>query len=127
MREQLNFWVIGGDMRQVRLAGLLAADGHSVHTFALEQGEIDEFAHLLNEHWRLSCKLDQGTTNTCIDQIRMVCEEFTEGLFIAGAGGGGFLQGILKKGVQKEDLRKALRQIFQDSGVDVWEAKLLLE
>ena len=95
--------------------------------FALEQGEIDEFAHLLNEHWRLSCKLDQGTTNTCIDQIRMVCEEFTEGLFIAGAGGGGFLQGILKKGVQKEDLRKALRQIFQDSGVDVWEAKLLLE
>lgn len=42
MREQLNFWVIGGDMRQVRLAGLLAADGHSVHTFALEQGERAE-------------------------------------------------------------------------------------
>ena len=42
MRQELNFWVIGGDMRQVRLAGLLAADGHSVHTFALEQGERPE-------------------------------------------------------------------------------------
>ncbi|WP_294553627.1 dipicolinate synthase subunit A N-terminal domain-containing protein [uncultured Pseudoflavonifractor sp.] len=42
MRQELNFWVIGGDMRQVRLAGLLAADGHSVHTFALEQGERAE-------------------------------------------------------------------------------------
>ena len=42
MRQELNFWVIGGDMRQVRLAGLLAADGHSVHAFALEQGERAE-------------------------------------------------------------------------------------
>lgn len=42
MRQELNFWVIGGDMRQVRLAGLLAAEGHSVHTFALEQGERPE-------------------------------------------------------------------------------------
>lgn len=34
-----------GDWRgyaQVRLAGLLAAEGHSVHTFALEQGERPE-------------------------------------------------------------------------------------
>ena len=27
MRQELNFWVIGGDMRQVRLAGLLAVAG----------------------------------------------------------------------------------------------------
>ena len=32
-----NFWVIGGDRRQAALAGLLADDGHGVHTFALEQ------------------------------------------------------------------------------------------
>ncbi len=94
--------------------------------FALEQGDIDDFAHLLNDHWRLSCQLDQGTTNTCIDQIRMVCQEYTEGLFIAGAGGGGFLQGILKQDIEKEELRRALRQVFQDSGVDVWESELLI-
>ena len=37
MRNELNFWVVGGDMRQAKLAELLAADGHTVHTFALEE------------------------------------------------------------------------------------------
>ena len=36
MRNELNFWVVGGDMRQAKLAELLSADGHSVHTFVLE-------------------------------------------------------------------------------------------
>ncbi|NBI69002.1 dipicolinate synthase subunit DpsA [Pseudoflavonifractor sp. 60] len=39
MRHELNIWVVGGDLRQARLAQLLAEDGHSVHTFAL--GEPD--------------------------------------------------------------------------------------
>ena len=38
MREALNFWVLGGDMRQGKLAQLLAEDGHRVHTYALEEG-----------------------------------------------------------------------------------------
>ena len=37
MRNELTFWVVGGDMRQARLAELLSADGHTVHTFALEE------------------------------------------------------------------------------------------
>ncbi len=37
MRYELDFYVIGGDMRQIRLAELLQEDGHTVHTFALEQ------------------------------------------------------------------------------------------
>ena len=93
--------------------------------FALEQGDVDEFARLLNRHWELSCQLDRGTTNTCIDQILMVCEELIDGKFIAGAGGGGFLQVILKKGVGREVLRERLHQVFQDSGVDVWECEVL--
>ena len=36
MRHELDFWVVGGDQRQACLAGLLAADGHTVHTYALE-------------------------------------------------------------------------------------------
>lgn len=93
---------------------------------ALEQGDIDEFARLLNRHWDLSCQLDGGTTNTCIDQILLVCDELTDGKFISGAGGGGFIQVILKKGVTKEQLHEHLRQIFQDSGVDVWDCELLI-
>ncbi len=39
MLRAKNIWVVGGDPRQAALAGLLADDGHSVHTYALEQGE----------------------------------------------------------------------------------------
>lgn len=38
MKQELNIWVVGGDMRQAKLAELLAEDGHTVHTFALERG-----------------------------------------------------------------------------------------
>ena len=40
MKKQLNFAVIGGDMRQAKLAEMLSADGHSVYTFALEKAEM---------------------------------------------------------------------------------------
>ena len=35
--EKLTFAVIGGDMRQVKLTHLLAADGHAVSAFAIDQ------------------------------------------------------------------------------------------
>ena len=38
MKHELNFWVVGGDMRQAKLAQLLAEDGHTVHTYALDPG-----------------------------------------------------------------------------------------
>lgn len=89
--------------------------------FELEQGNIDGFAKLLSYHWELSKQLDAGSTNTCIDQIFMSCDDLLDARFIAGAGGGGFLQVILKKGVKKEALSKRLREVFGDSGVDVWD------
>ena len=88
--------------------------------FELEQGNVDAFAKLLNQHWDASKKLDSGSTNTCIDQIFASCEDLIDGKFISGAGGGGFLQVILKKGVTKEELRVRLHHVFQDSGVDIW-------
>ena len=93
--------------------------------FELEQGNIDEFAMLLNRHWELSKKLDAGSTNTCIEQIFMACEDLIDGRFIAGAGGGGFLQVILKKNVTKAQLQERLRDVFQDSGVAVWECEFV--
>lgn len=95
--------------------------------YELEQGNVDEFAKLLNQHWEVSKKLDMGSTNTCIDQIFESCEDLVDGKFISGAGGGGFLQVILKKGVSKDTLRNRLRNVFQDSGVDVWESEFIWE
>lgn len=93
--------------------------------FALERGNVDEFARLMNEHWEISKQLDAGSTNTCIDQIFEVCGDLIDGRFIAGAGGGGFLQVVLKKGVEKERLSQRLHEVFQDSGVDVWECEIV--
>lgn len=93
--------------------------------FELEKGNVDAFTKLLNEHWELSKLLDDGCTNTCIDQIFLSCEDMLAGKMICGAGGGGFLQVILKKGYTKEELRKRIRTVFQDSGVDVWDCELV--
>ena len=90
----------------------------------LENGDVDAFANSLTEHWELSKKLDQGCTNTCIDQIFLACDDMVAGKMICGAGGGGFLQVVLKKGVTKQDLQERLLSVFADSGVDVWECSL---
>lgn len=90
----------------------------------LEKGNIDRFARLLNDHWELSKKLDKGCSNTCIDQIFLSIEDLICGKMICGAGGGGFLQVILLKGVTKDMLKERLSEVFQDSGVDVWNCTL---
>ena len=94
--------------------------------YELERGNIDMFAELLNEHWELSKKLDEGSSNTCIDQIFMSVDDLIDGRFIAGAGGGGFLQAVLRKGVSPAELDARIHEVFQDSGVAVWDSELLL-
>lgn len=37
MNHERNIWVVGGDLRQAKLAQLLSQDGHTVHTYALDQ------------------------------------------------------------------------------------------
>ncbi|MCD8013262.1 MAG: bifunctional fucokinase/L-fucose-1-P-guanylyltransferase [Lachnospiraceae bacterium] len=89
--------------------------------FELEKDNVDGFAQLLTEHWQESQHIDAGSTNTCIDQIFAVIDDLVDGKMICGAGGGGFLQVVLKKGISRDDLRERLNEVFQDSGVDVWE------
>lgn len=93
--------------------------------FELERGHIDDFAHLLNRHWELSKKIDEGSTNTLINQIFATIEELIDGRMICGAGGGGFLQVVLKKGVTKDQVHKKLKEVFQDSEIDVWDCELV--
>jgi len=93
--------------------------------FELERGNVDAFADLMNQHWELSQMLDSGSTNTCIDQIFLSIDDLICGKMICGAGGGGFMQVILKKGVTRDDLRTRLREVFQDSGTAVWDSKFV--
>ena len=93
--------------------------------FELERGNIDEFASLLDYHWELSRKVDAGSTNTLIDQIFLSIEDLIDARMVCGAGGGGFLQVILKKGITKEDVHKRLKDVFQDNPVDVWDCEIM--
>ena len=92
--------------------------------FELERGHVDDFAKLLDYHWELSKKIDAGSTNTLIDQIFHSIEDLIDGRLVCGAGGGGFLQVILKKGVTKEAVHTRLKEVFQDNPVDVWPAQI---
>jgi fucokinase len=93
--------------------------------FELEKGNVDGFAKLMNEHWGESRKIDGGSTNTCIDQIFLSIDDLIEGKMICGAGGGGFLQVVLKNGVSKADLKQRLYEVFGDSGVEVWDCEII--
>lgn len=100
-----------------RVAALMA--------FELQRGHVDDFAQLLGRHWELSKKIDGGSTNILIDQIFDSISGLIDGRMICGAGGGGFLQVILKKGVSREKLHERLKEVFQDSDIDVWDSELV--
>lgn len=93
--------------------------------FELERGHVDDFAALLDRHWSLSQQIDEGSTNTLLNQIFASIDEFIAGRLVCGAGGGGFLQVVLKRGVTREQVHKRLKEVFQDSAVDVYNATLV--
>ena len=93
-------------------------------SFALESGNIDLFASLLNCHLEYSKMIDSGTTNGLIEKIFDVIDDLIDGKMVCGAGGGGFLQVILKKKITKEMLHNKLRGLFPDSEIDIWECTI---
>lgn len=95
--------------------------------FELERGNVDGFAKLLDYHWELSKKIDAGSSNTLIEQIFSSIEELVDGKLVCGAGGGGFLQVILKKGVTRQMVEERLKEVFMDSLVGVADCKLVWE
>lgn len=93
--------------------------------FELENGNIDEFANLMNKHWELSKKIDKSSTNMLIDKIFESVDDLVSSKMVCGAGGGGFLQVILKENVSKEAVRKRLKYVFQDPDIDIWDCTIL--
>ena len=93
-------------------------------SFALESGNIDLFASLLNCHLQYSKMIDSGTTNGLIEKIFDIIDDLIDGKMVCGAGGGGFLQVVLKKNATKEMLHNKLRGLFPDSEIDIWECSI---
>lgn len=97
----------------------------TLQRFELERGNIDAFAELMTQHWELSKMLDRGSTNTLLDQIFDAADDLLIGKMVCGAGGGGFLQVVLRKGVSKNALQKRLKEVFADTDINVWECKIV--
>ena len=68
MKPEVNFWVVGGDMRQAKLAQLLSEDGHTVHTYALDRAGLTASSNLI---------LEEGTAQAsladCVILPMIVC------------------------------------------------------
>lgn len=91
----------------------------------LLKGNITEFAKYITKQFELVKILDKGASNTCIEYIFDSCEDLIDGKAICGAGGGGFLQVILKEGVTKQQLKDRISETFIDCGVEVWDCELI--
>ncbi len=90
----------------------------------LENGDIDGFAALLSRHMNLSLALDKGSANICINHIFETIDDLIVGKMVCGAGGGGFLQVILKKGVTRAKLSERLSKVYSGTGIDVWQSEI---
>jgi fucokinase len=95
--------------------------------FELGRGNVSGFAHRITEQFELVKTLDKNASNLCIDYIFDVCEDLIEGKSICGAGGGGFLIIILKKGVTKDELQMRFDTLFSGGGgLRVWDSELII-
>ena len=123
--------VVLTDIRMKQVSGLMVMEEiqktAALMRFELERGNVDGFASLLDYHWELSKKVDAGSSNTLIEQIFSSIEELIVGKLVCGAGGGGFLQVILKKGVTRQQVEERLNEVFMDSLVGVADCRLVWE
>lgn len=92
--------------------------------YHLERGDVTAFARLMTEQLSHVKSLDEGATNTCVDYIFEVCDDLIDGKSVCGAGGGGFLQMVLKEGVSVEELTSRIDEEFRGCGVEVWDVSL---
>lgn len=92
--------------------------------FHLLSDDVTGFAKCMTRQLALVKELDSGATNTCVDYIFEVCDDLIDGKSVCGAGGGGFLQVILKSGVHKSQLAQRLKDEFGGCGVELWDAQI---
>lgn len=123
LREEMN-QCIRNDKRALEAVKEIQEYCGAMRQYLLK-GEITRFAEYITRQFELVKALDKGASNTCIEYIFDVIHDLIDGKSICGAGGGGFLQVILKEGVSKEQLEKRIEEAFVDCGVQVWDCELI--
>ena len=117
------------------MAGWLARERHVVEILAeIQQIALEmrqalagaDFARVgesMWRHWELNKRLDRQTSNEFIDSLMAALAPHVEGAKLAGAGGGGFLMGILKPG-RRETVRALLANGQAGAGVRLHDATI---
>ena len=91
----------------------------------LLKGNITEFGKYITKQFELVKSIDTCASNTYIEYIFDSIDDLVDGKSICGAGGGGFLQVILKENVTKEQLKERILSKFMDCGVEVWDCSFI--
>ena len=94
---------------------------------ALEIGDITLFGKLLDDHWVMSKTIDKGSTNALIEQIFSQIDDLICGRMVVGAGGGGFLQVVLKKNTPSQLIEKRINECFRESSVCIYKVVIFEE
>jgi len=82
---------------------------------------MDGFIANLNRQTQLTKTLDTGFADEDLEKIFRACADMTAGRMICGAGGGGFIQIILREGFSRQQLNDRLKESFPGRGIEVWE------
>lgn len=75
---------------------------------ALAGGDLDILGEVMADSWRSQQELDPGCSNPAVDALMRRLKPYLVGAKLCGAGGGGFLVGMLKPNVLAGDLLKGL-------------------
>ena len=113
MDQERNFWVVGGDLRQLKLAELLEADGNTVHTAAFDTGipegrETSAFVDAARAHCvilPLPVLGEDGLLNAPFSRKEVTLEEILDQLHPGQVVCGGLLSEQVIKEAEKRSLR----------------------
>ncbi|MCF7853201.1 MAG: hypothetical protein K9N51_00265 [Candidatus Pacebacteria bacterium] len=93
---------------------------------AIERGDFRTAGERMWWHWELNKELDENTSNEFIDGLMDSIAPYLEGAKLAGAGGGGYLLGIVKDGAQSS-LQTAVDSEYGDANVRIHESRIVWE
>ena len=95
---------------------------------AFRNGNLDEVAKCVNEYWDLKKCLLPGSEPDFVTLLRNKLQLGPDPVLccssLAGAGGGGFLYGLLAKGVLRERFISAFEAVEGSADAKIIEAKL---
>lgn len=91
----------------------------------LENGNVDGFGAVLKYGSELTEELYRGCFNERIRKIFRVLDPLICGEMLCGAGGGGYLQVIMNKGVTAEMLQTAISRVFGECEIKVQKCRFV--